>query len=200
MKTKEFLGMLLMAFLVVAGLAACSDDNNGGDEPSPNPPTVTIARAFYDVAVEYAIDAKDKSGIEADLNANRPLPEGAQYGITARRVSIGVMTPEITLNLVNGKDTTLIGHIEEGEVADGWQKRYEILPSDKQSTDIRKWTIRSEEDVALFEYDVFVLESNSLSLYEDLTAKYKEMFPDVGVTSVVRRQTLTLKSEKEELQ
>lgn len=200
MKKKDFIGMLLMAFLAVAGLAACSDDNNGKDEPSPNPPTVTITRTCYDVEVEYAIDAKDKSGIETDLNANRPLPEGAQYCRTIRRVSIGTLPTDITLNLVVGKDTTLIGHIEDDEAAEGWQKRYEILPPDKQFTDIRKWTIRSDEDVALFEYDVFALEANGLSLYEDLTAKYKEMFPDAGVASVVRRQTLTLKSEKEENQ
>lgn len=30
MKTKDFLGMLLMAFLAVAGLTACSEDNEGG--------------------------------------------------------------------------------------------------------------------------------------------------------------------------
>lgn len=32
MKKKDFLGMLLMAFLAVAGLTACSDDDN--DEPA----------------------------------------------------------------------------------------------------------------------------------------------------------------------
>lgn len=189
MKTKGIFGMLLIVLFALVGLTACSDDDDDNTE-NPDTPETSVRRGIYDVKVDYFIEVDDKSGIEADLEAGRPLPEGAKYGINWQAA---------TLELVNGTDTTVIGDIKMRnlEESETMPETYKLLPPDKNVSGWRRWEICTDGSV-LATYDAFFnfkyyggdMMINEIYLYEDLTGKYNDMFPEAGVTAVVRRQTL----------
>lgn len=185
-----------MLLLSAAGTVSCSDEDNGRDTPEPELPVSSASRTIFDVAVDYAIEAADKNGIEADLDASRPLPEGAQYGITFRRLG-GGLPSTLTLELVTEKDTAYIGSIrsKNTEGVESLPEAYQLLLPDKPVSGCLKWELVTESGLLL--YDVLIYlpkpegDIGAFYLYEDLTGKYQKMFPDACVTAVVRRQTLS---------
>ena len=81
MDTKKLISLLVMALCVAIIPAACSDGDNGDGTGEPDPVTQKGYRytGIFDVTVDHAIEAGDKTGVEADLKANPPLPQGAPY-------------------------------------------------------------------------------------------------------------------------
>lgn len=207
MRLKGLLEILFVTFFTVMGLASCSDDENGSDEPDNVKAYTTVSYTVYDVKVDYFIDAADKSSIESDLSANRPLPEGTQYCVEAWNYHGIPLAPKFTLEIVNGEDTTTVGEIETSSGAlDAPHETFERfwqLPPEENVGGYKVCEVRSDAEL-IASYHLFFHngipggngEGSIIYLYEDLTDKYLEKFPTVRINAVVRRQTLTFNKIK----
>lgn len=180
MDTKKLISLLVMALCVAIIPAACSDGDNGDGTGEPDPVTQKGYRytGIFDVTVDHAIEAGDKTGVEADLKANPPLPQGApyRYWYTIQRYA-AALPPSVTLTYADGNGDEVVGLVTQTSKDLGMMPdTYRLLPP---ATPVPS-----------------SLADSHIYLYEDLTGKYQQMFPDADVTAVVRRQALTCKSWK----
>ncbi len=203
MDTKKLISLLVMALCVAIIPAACSDGDNGDGTGEPDPVTQKGYRytGIFDVTVDHAIEAGDKTGVEADLKANPPLPQGApyRYRYTIQRYA-AALPPSVTLTYADGNGDEVVGLVTQTSKDPGMMPdTYRLLPPATSVSGCMEW--RVETGGIVLPYDVFIhtpvpssFAGSYIYLYEDLTGKYQQMFPDADVTAVVRRQTLTCKS------
>lgn len=202
MKTKKLISLLVMALCMAAMPAACSDGDSGDGNGEPDPVTQKGYRyiGLFDVTVDHAIEAGDKTGVEADLKANPPLPQGAQYRYRLIMQRYAAALPmSVTLAYADGNGDMVVGHVAQtGKDPGMMPDTYRLLPPATAVSGYMEW--RVETGGSTISYDVFIhtpvpssLADSHIYLYEDLTGKYQRMFPDADVTAVVRRQTLTCK-------
>lgn len=158
MNTKKLISLLVMALCVAAIPAACSDGDNGDGTGEPDPVTQKGYRytGIFDVTVDHAIEAGDKTGVEADLKANPPLPQGApyRYWYTIQRYA-AALPPSVTLTYADGNGDEVVGLVTQTNKDPGMlPDTYRLLPPATDVSGCMEWRVETGGSVQ--PYDVFI--------------------------------------------
>ena len=183
---KQLLWGCLLALPLL--LAACSLDGDDESILIKDPPMAN----HYDVEVSCAVDADNPAAVEADLEANPPIPAGCCYVLFSD--SILIAKPNAEGYEIVSKGGISMKHGVKFE--DFWTDAYAPLVPEEQIIGVDQWTFAFEDGSRY--YDVIVTTTGhplytTAYLYEDLTAHYQQQFPEANVRSVARRQKLISK-------
>lgn len=189
----------VLLLLVVLAFCACDNSNDNGEVIQPNP-QLSKTVDNYTGKVEFVVEApKIREDIEQDLKVNPPFGGSKKYQFIIKRHSS--LAPLFMLYAVNPEDDkSADGYIlrNAGEVESkdnyrlfsaasvlGWYKE-NIVPVD------------TKDGKPVATYDVFMHQNIPSSLVhskmyfcEDLTAEYRQKFPNEDIHAVVRRLVLS---------
>lgn len=196
---KYFVKKSVLLLLVVLAFCACDNSNDNGEVIPPNPQSwKTVVN--YTGEVEFVVDAPQiREDIEQDLKANPPFGGSKKYQFIIKRYSS--LSPLFMLYAVNPEDDksadgytlNIAGKVEYKDnyrlfpaaSGQGWYKE-NIVPVD------------TKDGKPVATYDVFMHQNipNSMvdsKMYfcEDLTAEYRQKFPNEDIHAVVRRLVLS---------
>lgn len=189
----------VLLLLVVLAFCACDNSNDNGEVIPPNPQS-SKSVINYTGEVEYVVDAPQiREDIEQDLKANPPFGGSKKYQFIIKRYS--TLSPAFRLYAVNPEDDkSADGYIlsNAGEVE--WKDNYRLFPAASANAwykmDIVPVDTKDGKPVAT--YDVFMHQNIPSSLVgskmyfcEDLTAEYRQKFPNEDIHAVVRRLVLS---------
>lgn len=196
---KYFVKKSVLLLLVVLAFCACDNSNDNGEVIPPNPQSSKTV-VNYTGEVEYVVDALQiREDIEQDLKANPPFGGSKKYQFIIKRYSS--LSPLFMLYAVNPEDDksadgytlNIAGKVEYKDnyrlfpaaSGQGWYKE-NIVPVD------------TKDGKPVATYDVFMHQNipNSMvdsKMYfcEDLTAEYRQKFPNEDIHAVVRRLVLS---------
>jgi len=185
--------------LVVLAFCACDNSNDNGEVIPPNPQS-SKSVVNYTGEVEFVVNAPQiREDIEQDLKANPPFGGSKKYQFIIKRHSS--LSPLFMLYAVNPEDDksadgytlNIAGEVEYKDnyrlfptaSGQGWYKE-NIVPVD------------TKDGKPVATYDVFMHQNipNSMvhsKMYfcEDLTAEYRQKFPNEDIHAVVRRLVLS---------
>ena len=189
----------VLLLLVVLAFCACDNSNDNGEVIPPNPQS-SKSVVNYTGEVEFVVDAPQiREDIEQDLKANPPFGGSKKYQFIIKRYSS--LSPLFMLYAVNPEDDksadgytlNIAGKVEYKDnyrlfpaaSGQGWYKE-NIVPVD------------TKDGKPVATYDVFMHQNipNSMvdsKMYfcEDLTAEYRQKFPNEDIHAVVRRLVLS---------
>lgn len=193
----------VLLLLVVLAFCACDNSNDNGEVIQPNPQSwKTVVN--YTGEVEFVVDAPQiREDIEQDLKANPPFGGSKKYQFIIK--SHSTLSPLYMLYAVNPEDDKsadeytldIAGKVEYKDnyrlfpaaSGQGWYKE-NIVPVD------------TKDGKPVATYDVFMHQNIPSSLVdskmyfcEDLTAEYRQKFPNEDIHAVVRRLVLSYVSE-----
>lgn len=189
----------VLLLLVVLAFCACDNSNDNGDVIPPNPQSSKTV-VNYTGKVEFVVEApKIREDIEQDLKVNPPFGGSQKYQFVVKRYS--TLAPLFMLYAVNPEDDkSADGYIlrNAGEVES--KDNYRLFPDASThgwyKMDILPVDTKDGKPVAT--YDVFIQENIPSSLVhskmyfcEDLTAEYRQKFPNEDIHAVVRRLVLS---------
>lgn len=196
---KYFVKISVLLLLVVLAFCACDNSNDNGEVIPPNPQSSKTV-VNYTGEVEYVVDAPQiREDIEQDLKANPPFGGSKKYQFIIKRYS--TLSPAFRLYAVNPEDDksadgyilSIAGKVESKDnyrlfpaaSANAWYKM-DIVPVD------------TKDGKPVATYDVFMHQNIPSSLVgskmyfcEDLTAEYRQKFPNEDIHAVVRRLVLS---------
>lgn len=196
---KYFVKKSVLLLLVVLAFCACDNSNDNGEVIPPNPQSSKTV-VNYTGEVEFVVDALQiREDIEQDLKANPPFGGSKKYQFVIKRYSN--LAPLFMLYAVNPEDDksadgytlNIAGEVEYKDnyrlfptaSGPGWYKE-NIVPVD------------TKDGKPVATYDVFMHQNipNSMvhsKMYfcEDLTAEYRQKFPNEDIHAVVRRLVLS---------
>ena len=196
---KYFVKKSVLLLLVVLAFCACDNSNDNGEVIPPNPQS-SKSVVNYTGEVEFVVDAPQiREDIEQDLKANPPFGGSKKYQFIIKRYSS--LSPLFMLYAVNPEDDksadgytlNIAGKVEYKDnyrlfpaaSGQGWYKE-NIVPVD------------TKDGKPVATYDVFMHQNipNSMvdsKMYfcEDLTAEYRQKFPNEDIHAVVRRLVLS---------
>lgn len=192
---KYFVKISVLLLLVVLAFCACDNSNDNGEVIPPNPQSSKTV-VNYTGEVEYVVDAPQiREDIEQDLKANPPFGGSKKYQFIIK--SHSTLSPAFRLYAVNPEDDkSADGYIlsNAGEVE--WKDNYRLFPV----TSGRGWEkmnivpVDTKDGKPVATYDVFIQQNVPSSLVhskmyfcEDLTAEYRQKFPNEDIHAVVRR-------------
>lgn len=189
----------VLLLLVVLAFCACDNSNDNGEVIQPNPQSwKTVVN--YTGEVEFVVDAPQiREDIEQDLKANPPFGGSKKYQFIIK--SHSTLAPLFMLYAVNPEDDKsadgyildIAGKVEykdnyrlfSAASVNGWYKE-NIVPVD------------TKDGKPVATYDVFMNQNIPSSLVhskmyfcEDLTAEYRQKFPNEDIHAVVRRLVLS---------
>lgn len=196
---KYFVKKSVLLLLVVLAFCACDNSNDNGEVIQINPwSSKTVVN--YTGEVEFVVDAPQiREDIEQDLKANPPFGGSKKYQFIIKRHSslpavymLYAVNPEddksadeYTLNIagkVEYKDNYRLFPAASGS---GWYKE-NIVPVD------------TKDGKPVATYDVFIKQNipsstvgSKMYFCEDLTAEYRQKFPNEDIHAVVRRLVLS---------
>ncbi len=167
--------------------------------PNPSQPSESIYN--YAGEVEFVVDAPQiKEKIEQDLTANPPFGGSKKYQIVFRKYS--TLPSSYELGVQNIKDETVVDNyhlVVAGEVEA--KENYRLFSFESGILGLYKWDVvpfATEDGKPIATYDVFVkrispasLEGSKWYFCEDLTEKYRQIFPNEDIHAVVRRLVLS---------
>lgn len=200
---KYFVKKSVLLLLVVLAFCACDNSNDNGEVTPPNPQSSKTV-VNYTGEVEFVVDAPQiREDIEQDLKANPPFGGSKKYQFIIKRHSM--LAALCMLYAVNPEDDkSADGYILDiaGEVV--WKENYRLFPTASglawYKMDIVPVDTKDGKPVAT--YDVFMHQNIPSSLVhskmyfcEDLTAEYRQKFPNEDIHAVVRRLVLSYVSE-----
>ena len=189
----------VLLLLVVLAFCACDNSNDNGEGIQPNP-QLSKSVVNYTGEVEFVVDAPQiREDIEQDLKANPPFGGSKKYQFIIK--SHSTLSPLYMLYAVNPEDDksadgytlNIAGKVEYKDnyrlfpaaSGQGWYKE-NIVPVD------------TKDGKPVATYDVFMHQNipNSMvdsKMYfcEDLTAEYRQKFPNEDIHAVVRRLVLS---------
>lgn len=189
--------------MVVLAFCACDNSNDNGEVIQPNPQSWKSV-VNYTGEVEFVVDAPQiREDIEQDLKANPPFGGSKKYQFMIKGHS--TLAPLFMLYAVNPEDDKsadgyilrIAGEVERKDnyrlfptaSGQGWYKE-NIVPVD------------TKDGKPVATYDVFIDQNIPSSLVhskmyfcEDLTAEYRQKFPNEDIHAVVRRLVLSYVSE-----
>ena len=195
---KYFVKKSVLLLLVVLAFCACDNSNDNGDVIPPNPQSLKTV-VNYTGEVEFVVDAPQiREDIEQDLKANPPFGGSKKYQFIIKSHST---LPAFMLYAVNPEDDKsadgyildIAGRVESNDnyrlfpaaSANAWYKM-DIVPVD------------TKDGKPVATYDVFMHQDIPSSLVhskmyfcEDLTAEYRQKFPNEDIHAVVRRLVLS---------
>lgn len=186
--------------MVVLAFCACDNSNDNGEVIQPNPHPQSLKTVVnYTGEVEFVVDASQiREDIEQDLKANPPFGGSKKYQFIIKSHST---LPAFMLYAVNPEDDKsadgyildIAGRVESNDnyrlfpaaSANAWYKM-DIVPVD------------TKDGKPVATYDVFMHQDIPSSLVhskmyfcEDLTAEYRQKFPNEDIHAVVRRLVLS---------
>lgn len=190
----------VLLLLVVLAFCACDNSNDNGEVIQPNPHPQSLKTVVnYTGEVEFVVDAPQiREDIEQDLKANPPFGGSKKYQFIIKSHST---LPAFMLYAVNPEDDksadgymlSIAGKVEYNDnyglfpaaSANAWYKM-DIVPVD------------TKDGKPVATYDVFMHQDIPSSLVhskmyfcEDLTAEYRQKFPNEVINAVVRRLVLS---------
>lgn len=195
---KYFVKKSVLLLLVVLAFCACDNSNDNGEVIPPNPQSSKTV-VNYTGEVENVVDAPQiREDIEQDLKANPPFGGSKKYQFIIKSHST---LPAFMLYAVNPEDDKsadgyildIAGRVESNDnyrlfpaaSANAWYKM-DIVPVD------------TKDGKPVATYDVFMHQDIPSSLVyskmyfcEDLTAEYRQKFPNEDIHAVVRRLVLS---------
>lgn len=189
----------VLLLLVVLAFCACDNSNDNGEVIQPNPQSwKTVVN--YTGEVEYVVDAPQiREDIEQDLKANPPFGGSKKYQFITKKYStlpavdmLYAVNPEDDKS-ADGYILSIAGRVESKDnyrlfpaaSANAWYKM-DIVPVDTKD---------GKPDAT---YDVFMhqkipnsMVDSKMYFCEDLTAEYRQKFPNEDIHAVVRRLVLS---------
>ena len=199
---KYFVKKSVLLLLVVLAFCACdnsNDNNDNGEVIQPKPQSSkTVVNCTGEV--EFVVDAPQiREDIEQDLKANPPFGGSKKYQFVIKKHS--TLAALCMLYAVNPEDDkSADGYILDiaGEVE--YKDNYRLFPTASgqgwYKMDIVPVDTKDGKPVAT--YDVFMqlnipssMVDSKMYFCEDLTAEYRQKFPNEDIHAVVRRLVLS---------
>jgi hypothetical protein len=199
---KYFVKKSVLLLLVVLAFCACdnSNDNNDNDEVIQPKPQSSKTVVNYTGEVEFVVDAPQiREDIEQDLKANPPFGGSKKYQFIIKKHS--TLAALCMLYAVNPEDDkSADGYILDIAGKVEYKDNYRLFPTASgpgwYKMDIVPVDTKDGKPVAT--YDVFMqlnipssLVHSKMYFCEDLTAEYRQKFPNEDIHAVVRRLVLS---------
>lgn len=189
----------VLLLLVVLAFCACDNSNDNGEVIPPHPQSwKTVVN--YTGEVEFVVDAPQiREDIEQDLKANPPFGGSKKYQFIIK--SHSTLSPLFMLYAVNPEDDkSADGYILDIAGKVEYKDNYRLFPAASgpgwYKMDIVPVDTKDGKPVAT--YDVFMhqnipssLAHSKMYFCEDLTAEYRQKFPNEDIHAVVRRLVLS---------
>ena len=189
----------VLLLLVVLAFCACDNSNENGEVIQPNPQS-SKSVVNYTGEVEYVVDAPQiREDIEQDLKANPPFGGSKKYQFVIKKHS--TLAALCMLYAVNPEDDkSADGYILDiaGEVE--YKDNYRLFPTASGQGWYKEniVPVDTKDGKPVATYDVFMHQNIPSSLVgskmyfcEDLTAEYRQKFPNEDIHAVVRRLVLS---------
>ena len=194
----------VLLLLVVLAFCACDNSNDNGEVIPPNPQS-SKSVINYTGEVEFVVDAPQiREDIEQDLKANPPFGGSKKYQFVIKRYS-RLLPASYMLYAVNPEDDkSADGYILDIAGKVEYKDNYRLFPTASglgwYKENIVPVDTKDGKPVAT--YDVFMqlnipssLVDSKMYFCEDLTAEYRQKFPNEDIHAVVRRLVLSYVSE-----
>lgn len=196
---KYFVKKSVLLLLVVLAFCACDNSNDNGEVILPNPQSSKTV-VNYTGEVEYVVDAPQiREDIEQDLKANPPFGGSKKYQFIIKKHS--TLAALFMLYAVNPEDDkSADGYIlrNAGEVE--YKDNYRLFPTASGPGWYKEniVPVDTKDGKPVATYDVFMqlnipnsLLHSKMYFCEDLTAEYRQKFPNEDIHAVVRRLVLS---------
>ena len=198
---KYFVKKSVLLLLVVLAFCACDNSNDNGEVIQPNPHPQSLKTVVnYTGEVEFVVDAPQiREDIEQDLKANPPFGGSKKYQFIIKKHS--TLAALYMLYAVNPEDDkSADGYILDiaGEVE--YKDNYRLFPTASGQGWYKEniVPVDTKDGKPVATYDVFMHQDIPSSLVhskmyfcEDLTAEYRQKFPNEDIHAVVRRLVLS---------
>lgn len=198
---KYFVKKSVLLLLVVLAFCACDNSNDNGEVIQPNPHPQSLKTVVnYTGEVEYVVDAPQiREDIEQDLKANPPFGGCKKYQFVIKKHS--TLAALFMLYAVNPEDDkSADGYILDIAGKVEYKDNYRLFPTASglawYKMDIVPVDTKDGKPVAT--YDVFMqlnipasVVHSKMYFCEDLTAEYRQKFPNEDIHAVVRRLVLS---------
>ena len=188
----------VLLLLVVLAFCAYDNSNDNGEVILPKPQSSKTV-VNYTGEVEFVVDAPQiREDIEQDLKANPPFGGSKKYQFIIKSHST---LPAFMLYAVNPEDDkSADGYILDIAGKVEYKDNYRLFPAASANAwykmDIVPVDTKDGKPVAT--YDVFMqlnipssLLHSKMYFCEDLTAEYRQKFPNEDIHAVVRRLVLS---------
>lgn len=199
---KYFVKKSVLLLLVVLAFCACDNSNDNGEVIQPNPhPQSSKTVVNYTGEVEFVVDAPQiREDIEQDLKANPPFGGSKKYQFIIKRYS-RLLPASYMLYAVNPEDDkSADGYILDiaGEVE--YKDNYRLFPTASGLAWYKEniVPVDTKDGKPVATYDVFIQQPipastvhSKMYFCEDLTAEYRQKFPNEDIHAVVRRLVLS---------
>ena len=203
---KYFVKKTVLLLLVVLAFCACDNSNDNGEVIQPNPhPQSSKTVVNYTGEVEFVVDAPQiREDIEQDLKANPPFGGSKKYQFIIKRYS-RLLPASYMLYAVNPEDDkSADGYILDIAGKVEYKDNYRLFPTASGLGWYKEniVPIDTKDGKPVATYDVFMqlnipssLVHSKMCFCEDLTAEYRQKFPNEDIHAVVRRLVLSYVSE-----
>lgn len=189
----------VLLLLVVLAFCACDNSNDNGEVIPPNPQSSKTV-VNYTGEVEFVVDASQiREDIEQDLKANPPFGGSKKYQFIIKRYSS--LSPLFMLYAVNPEDDkSADGYILVNAGKVEYKDNYRLFPTASGPGWYKEniLPVDTKDGKPVATYDVFMHQNIPSSLVgskmyfcEDLTAEYRQKFPNEDIHAVVRRLVLS---------
>ena len=189
----------VLLLLVVLAFCACDNSNDNGEVIPPNPQS-SKSVVNYTGEVEFVVDAPQiREDIEQDLKANPPFGGSKKYQFIIKKHS--TLAALCMLYAVNPEDDkSADGYILDIAGKVEYKDNYRLFPTASGQGWYKEniVTVDTKDGKPVATYDVFIQQNIPSSLLhskmyfcEDLTAEYRQKFPNEDIHAVVRRLVLS---------
>jgi len=190
----------VLLLLVVLAFCACDNSNDNGEVIPPNPQS-SKSVINYTGEVEFVVDAPQiREDIEQDLKANPPFGGSKKYQFIIKRYS-RLLPASFMLYAVNPEDDkSADGYILDIAGKVEYKDNYRLFPTASGQGWYKEniVPVDTKDGKPVATYDVFIKQNIPSSLVhskmyfcEDLTAEYRQKFPNEDIHAVVRRLVLS---------
>lgn len=193
----------VLLLLVVLAFCACDNSNDNGEVIPPNPQS-SKSVVNYTGEVEFVVDAPQiREDIEQDLKANPPFGGSKKYQFIIKKHS--TLAALCMLYAVNPEDDkSADGYILDIAGKVEYKDNYRLFPTASGPGWYKEniVPVDTKDGKPVATYDVFIQQNIPSSLLhskmyfcEDLTAEYRQKFPNEDIHAVVRRLVLSYVSK-----
>ena len=196
---KYFVKKSVLLLLVVLAFCACDNSNDNGEVIQPNPQS-SKSVVNYTGEVEFVVNAPQiREDIEQDLKANPPFGGSKKYQFIIKKHS--TLAAVFMLYAVNPEDDkSADGYVLDIAGKVEYKDNYRLFPAASGSGWYKEniVPVDTKDGKPVATYDVFIQQNVPSSLVhskmyfcEDLTAEYRQKFPNEDIHAVVRRLVLS---------
>ena len=193
----------VLLLLVVLAFCACDNSNDNGEVIPPNPQSSKTV-VNYTGEVEFVVEApKIREDIEQDLKVTPPFGGSKKYQFIIKKHS--TLAALCMLYAVNPEDDkSADGYILDIAGKVEYKDNYRLFPTASGPGWYKEniVPVDTKDGKPVATYDVFMHQNIPSSLVhskmyfcEDLTAEYRQKFPNEDIHAVVRRLVLSYVSK-----